>query len=191
MNILLAFAPFIVFAILERLAGPTTGLVAAAVVSLLILLRDWLVRRRSGKVLEIGSLLLFSGLAIYGALTRSTWSLWGVRLCVDAGLLLIVLVSMLIRRPFTLQYARETAPPNMWGDSVFIRTNYVITAAWALAFAAMTAADLVMLYVPGLPVKVGVGVTIIALVTAIRFTSQYPIHVRNRALRNTSVHEIG
>jgi len=98
-NILIAFAPFIVFAILERLAGPIAGLVAGALVSLLIVLRDWLIRHRPGKVLEIGSVL-----------------------------------------------AREETPSHMWSEPRFIRTNYVITAVWALAFVAMVAADLVLLH---------------------------------------------
>ncbi|HMF79120.1 MAG TPA: hypothetical protein VK604_25905 [Bryobacteraceae bacterium] len=98
-NILIAFAPFIVFAILERLAGPIAGLVAGALVSLLIVLRDWLIRHRPGKALEIGSVL-----------------------------------------------AREETPSHMWSEPRFIRTNYVITAVWALAFVAMVAADLVLLH---------------------------------------------
>jgi hypothetical protein len=32
MGILLAFAPFVAFAVIDRLAGPTEGLVSAAVV---------------------------------------------------------------------------------------------------------------------------------------------------------------
>src|SRR3712207_3880598 len=40
MGILLAFAPFIAFALVDRLAGPTEGLIAGAAVSAALLLRD-------------------------------------------------------------------------------------------------------------------------------------------------------
>lgn len=40
MGILLAFAPFILFAILDRLVGALSGLIAAAVVAAILLLRD-------------------------------------------------------------------------------------------------------------------------------------------------------
>ena len=58
-------------------------------------------------VLEIGTAILFGSLAPYALLGRPAWSVIGVRLAVDAGLLLIVLASMVLGRPFTLQYARE------------------------------------------------------------------------------------
>lgn len=174
MKVLLAFAPFIVFAVLERLTGSTLGLAAGAAVSLLIILYDLLILRRAAKVLEIGSLLLFGGLAFYSALNEAKWSIVAVRLRVDAGLLLLVLFSTLIHKPFTLQYAREDTPSENWNQPAFIRTNYVITAVWAGAFAVMVAADLIMLYMPALPIKVGVAVTIVALLAASRFTSQYP-----------------
>src|ERR1700684_3471747 len=104
MGILLAFAPFVVFAAVNGIAGPLYGLVAGALVSAALVGRDYFVSRRAPKILEIGTLLLFSGLALYAALGGPTGSVIGVRLCVDAGLLLIVLVSMALGRPFTLQY---------------------------------------------------------------------------------------
>jgi hypothetical protein len=185
MGLILAFAPFIVFVIAERLAGPKTGLTVATLVSGALLLRDWISRNRTVKVLEVGTFLLFGGLAAYATVSGAAWSVVGVRLPVDTGLLLVVLASVILRRPFTLQYAREQAPREMWNNPVFIRTNYVITAAWALAFAVMVGADLVLLYLPNLPLKVGIGATILAIVGAIRFTSWYTDHVRKPSDRVT------
>lgn len=174
MGILLAFAPFIVFAIIDRVAGPTEGLVAAAIVSAALLMRDWITPGRSTKILEIGTLLLFVGLALYAVATRPAWSIVGVRLCVDAGLLAIVVVSMAVGRPFTLQYAREQVPPEFWSSPDFIRTNYVITAVWALAFIVMVIAEIALLYVPNLTPRVGVIAIVLALVSAVKFTGWYP-----------------
>lgn len=181
MSILLAFAPFIVFALIDRLLGPVEGLVAGALVSTAMLVRDWITPGRSPKILEIGTTLLFCGLALYSVLGRATWSVIGVRLCVDAGLLVIVLVSMAVGRPFTLQYAREQVASEFWSSPEFMRTNYVITAIWALAFAIMTIAEFVLLYIPGVPPRIGVIAIILALVGAIKFTSWYPERVKARA----------
>jgi hypothetical protein len=60
MGTLLAFAPFIVFAIVDRLIGSTAGLFAGAATSAALLLRDCLSDGRSPKVLEIGTFLLFA-----------------------------------------------------------------------------------------------------------------------------------
>ena len=176
MGILLAFAPFIAFAVLDRFFGATTGLAAGALVSAALLARDWLAARRSPKILEMGTFILFGVMALYAVLGGPQWSVIGVRLRVDAGLLLIVLVSMAVRQPFTLQYAREQVDRGLWSSPAFIKTNYVITAVWALAFLVMVLADLVMLYMPDVPMRVGIFVTIAALVGAVKFTGWYPEH---------------
>ena len=83
---------------------------------------------RAPKLLEIGTLILFGALTLYTLLAKPSWSVIGVRLCVDTGLLLIVLISIAIRRPFTLQYAKEKIAPKFWNTPQFIRTNYIISA---------------------------------------------------------------
>ena len=178
MGILLAFTPFIAFAVVDRLSGPTEGLVAGAVVSAALLLRD-LLQGRTAKVLEVGTAVLFGGLALYALLGRPSWSVIGVRLVVDTGLLLIVLASLAMRRPFTLQYAREQVAPELWNAPEFVRTNYVITAVWALAFAVMVVAELVLLYVPDIPPRAGIFAIILALVGAVKFTGWYPERQRS------------
>ena len=178
MGILLAFAPFIVFAIVDRLVGSTAGLVAGAATSAALLIRDWITPGRSPKILEIGTAVLFGGLAVYAVLANPTWSIIGVRLCVDAGLLAIVLATLAAGRPFTLQYARETVAPEFWNSPEFVRTNYVLTAAWAVAFLVMVIAEAALLYVPGMSRRLGVIIVVLALVGAVKFTSWYPDRVK-------------
>jgi hypothetical protein len=97
---------------------------------------------------------------------------------VDAGLLLVVMFTMAIGRPFTLQYAREANPDVDWKHPAFIRTNYVITGAWALAFTIMVLADLLMVAAPEIPMRVGIIATVVAIVGAVKFTGWYPQHQR-------------
>jgi hypothetical protein len=65
--------------------GPSEGLIGGALVSAALLLRDWIVPDRKPKILEIGTALLLGRLALYAVLGKATWSVVGVRLCVDAG----------------------------------------------------------------------------------------------------------
>ena len=174
MGIWLAFAPFAAFALVDRLFGSLEGLSAGFAVSAILLLRDWLSAGRAPKVLEIGTACLFGALALYTLLGNPRWSIMGVRLVVDAGLLSIVLVSLAIRQPFTLQYAREQVGPEIWASKEFLRVNDVITAVWALAFFVLTAADAVLLYAPELPPRFGIIMTVLALVGVVKFTSWYP-----------------
>ena len=174
MGILLAFAPFIVFALVDRIASPSAGLIAGGLVSAALLLRDILAPNRTPKILEVGTVVLFGGLALYAVFSEAALSVIGVRLLVDSGLLLIVLGSIAVRQPFTLQYAREQAAPELWDNPAFIRTNYIITGVWALAFAVMVIAELALLYVPDLPPRVGIIAIVVALYGAVKFTGWYP-----------------
>ena len=176
MGLYLAFAPFILFAIVDRLLDANAGLLAGAVASAALIAKDYAVSRGAPKLLELGTMLLFAGLSLYSAFAGASWSIIGVRLCVDAGLLLIVLLSLALRRPFTLQYAREQATRDLWDSPRFIETNYVLTRVWALAFVVIVVADMVLLFAPALPPSVGITATILALVAAAKVTAWYPQH---------------
>jgi hypothetical protein len=178
MSILLAFIPFIVFAVLDRLFGPTEGLIGGAAASVALLARDWVRPERRIKILEVGTTVLFGALALYAVFAHPNWSVIAVRLAVDAGLLLIVLLSMLIGKPFTLQYAREQVAKEHWESPAFLRANYVITGAWALAFAVMVLAELALLYLPGMSPRIGIIAIVLALVGAVKFTGWYPARAR-------------
>jgi tryptophan-rich sensory protein len=97
-----------------------------------------------------------------------------VRLCVDSGLLIIVLLSLVVGKPFTLQYAREQVAPELWDQPEFRRINYVISGVWALAFAVMVLAEVTILFAPQVPRRLGIFAIILALVGAVKFTGWYP-----------------
>jgi hypothetical protein len=170
MNLLASFAPFFAFAILIHLGFVEAALWAGAAVAAALLLRDRLVLGRSFKILEIGTLVLFAGLALYTRFTGQTWTIPAVRLVVDAGLLLIVLASLAVGQPFTLQYARDTTPRDAWGTPQFFQVNRTITLVWAAAFAVLVLADAAMVYVPEIPRRIDILATVLALVGAYKFT---------------------
>jgi hypothetical protein len=95
---------------------------------------------------------------------------------------LIVLASIALRQPFTVQYARETIGHEHWHSTDFVHINYVISAAWAIAFGAPVLADIVMAYVPAVPHATAVVAMVVALIAAVKFTSWYP---EQRAARRT------
>jgi hypothetical protein len=173
MNIVLSFIPFIAFALLSGPFGPVTALLVAALASALLLVRGR-IAGESPKILELGSFVLFAGLAAWCWLGRADLSPVAVKLAVDVGLLAIVLISMAIGRPFTLQYAREQVPPEYWQSPRFLRVNQIITGVWALAFLAGVVMDLVTMFRPAVPTAVHVAVVVVSLLAAIKFTQWYP-----------------
>jgi hypothetical protein len=96
-----------------------------------LIVRDAMTPGRTPKILEVGTAVLFGALAAYAVLSTPTWSVIGVRLCVDIGLLAIVLITMVLGRPFTQQYAREQVSAEHDSSAEFLRTNHVITGVWA------------------------------------------------------------
>jgi hypothetical protein len=179
MNLLLAFSPFAAFVILERVFGVVVGLGVGAFVAAIVLLRDALSSQRKVKLLEIGTTLLAS-LAIYALVSNVEWSVAAVRLRVDAGLALVVLASIALRQPFTLQYAREAVSRERLDSPRFLRVNYVISAAWVGAFAVLALADALMEYVPTVPRSAGIALTIVAILAALKFTRWYPVRDTER-----------
>ena len=127
MNVLLGLSPFIVFFVLMRGVSPTAGLTGALVASALLVLR-MRVRRESLKILEVGSLALFGLLTVYTLAARPEWTVATVRLAVDAGLLAIVVISLAIGRPFTIQYAREQVAEQFWATPRFMAVNRAISS---------------------------------------------------------------
>jgi hypothetical protein len=176
-SILLGLTPFILFFILMRLATPLVALAAATLLSAVLMGRA--ARRGGGvKILELGSLILFGVLTLYTVAAHADWSIAGVRLAVDGGLALIVLISLAVRRPFTLQYAREQVPPQFWNHPRFIRVNDIITGVWLLNFIVAAACDAAAIYLPAIPLGVLVAVSVAAFVVAIWFSTWYPARVR-------------
>jgi hypothetical protein len=169
MSFVVAFAPFIVFALLMRAVSVRAGLLAACVVAAWIGARD-MARGRPPKILEAGAVVLFGGLAALTFVSSVDWTIAGVRLVVDTGLLAISLGSLALGRPFTLQIAREQVAPQFWESEVFLRVNRDITWAWTAAFALLVAADAAAEFLPQIPLAIEVGATVVALAAAIAYT---------------------
>jgi hypothetical protein len=179
MGILLGFAPFIIFALLTSVSV-SLALWAAFAASFVITIRDF-VQSPTLRMLDIGSVVLFGLLALYAGFIQPSLSIQAVRLAVDSGLFLIALGSMALRNPFTLQYAREQVPKEFWANPLFLRTNYIITAAWTAAFAVTAGADAITTFTPHIPLALDVALGLGAMACAIVFPVRYPAYVRAHA----------
>lgn len=173
MTIFLILAPYGVFAMLMLVGPATTSLFTAATICLLVIAYDTY-QGRSIKILGVGSAFVFAALGTYLALTGAAWSASAVKFTVDAGILAIALASIAAGKPFTLQYARELEDARTAQMPGFLSANYVITWAWALAFLLMMVANMLPVYVPGMPLWSGLAIAFAARNTAIYFSRWYP-----------------
>jgi hypothetical protein len=173
MAIFLILAPYGAYTFLMLVTSATISVFAASAICLATITVD-VARGRSVKILATGSAIVFAAIGLYLALIDLKLSTLGVKLSVDIGIFVISLGSMLVRHPFTLQYAVETVPAETAAMPGFLTANYVITGAWTAAALLMMAANIALLYVPGLPLWSGLAVAFAARNSAIYFTKWYP-----------------
>lgn len=177
MALFLILAPFATFATLMLLTTVTISLAAAAAVGFGLVGWD-LFKGRSLKMLTTGALVLFAALCGYHLLARDQLSPTTVRLIVNSGVLAIALVSIAIRKPFTMQYARESVNAETSKQPGFIRINYILTWVWSAALVLMLIADIVSIYLPSTPLWVCAAIAFAARNSATYFTQWYPKRVR-------------
>src|SRR6184192_2146077 len=106
MTIFLILAPFGSFALLMLVTSAEISLLASAAICLAVIGID-VYRGRSIKILGAGCVVVFTALGAYVALVDPNLSHSAVKLTIDVGVLAILLVSLIIRKPFIQQYALE------------------------------------------------------------------------------------
>jgi len=171
MTIFLILAPYGVYAFLMLVSSATVSLVAAGAICLATITFD---------VVRGGSVILFAGIVAYLHLIDPALSDKAVKVAVDGGIFAISLGSILARYPFTLQYALESVHPEIAAMPGFMRSNYIITAAWTASMLLMLLANAAVLYLPGLPIWLGLAVAFAARNSAVYFTKWYPAYRRQK-----------
>ncbi|HJW42047.1 MAG TPA: hypothetical protein VJ476_12570 [Rhizomicrobium sp.] len=175
MNLVLGFVPFILFDVLMRVSIDLALWVAFAA-AFTLAMRSFL-DTRVLKTLDGGNTALFGLLALYKGFVQPGLSYGAVLLAVDGGLLAIVVASLLLHEPFTLQYAREQVAPDQWSAPGFLRANYVVTAVWMAALAVMTMADAAAMLVTAITITEAALTGLVALAFALTFSLRYPAHL--------------
>ena len=172
MNLVIGFAPFILFAFLSRLSADLALWVAFAA-AFVVTIRDF-VESPSLRLLDAGSLILFAALALGRGFLDPSLSLALVRFIAEAVLFLLLGATLVFKRPFSVEYARLDPREAGWPPALFRKVNYLVSIAWTAAFLAMTLADGAVAFDPRLPLYVSIAVSVIALGLAITFTLRYP-----------------
>jgi hypothetical protein len=133
------FAGIAPWVLMGVVSGPGRFEEAASSALGLALLTLWVGSRRGVPVhlLEVFTVVYFGVLAVLGLVASDAtidWlELWAGELS-NVALAAFAIVTLLIRKPFTLAYARDTTPREHWDTPLFLRINYGISAVWAGAF---------------------------------------------------------
>ena len=107
----------------------------------------------------------YSSVVIWGLYAAVTWA------------------SIVVGTPFSLQYARESAPPGSWHTLGFLRANQVISVVWGLGFSLNIVLAAIALNPRNKPLLVGVLAPLVIMGVAGIFTTRYTKITRQRAGR--------
>ncbi len=86
---------------------------------------------RRGYILQWGTLLFFASCAVLVNLFQVVWVASHMALLANGVLACIVWLTILLGRPFALQYARRDLPKERWNDPGLISGCRLITFVWA------------------------------------------------------------
>ncbi len=179
------FAPWVA---LSLVSGPDRLVLAAAVSGGLavILFAAGAVARLRPKVLDLCAIAFFGGLTVVaataGAGTIRWLETWAQELA-NLAIAVVALASLAVRRPFTIQYAKETTEPELWSTPIFLRINDAITAVWAGALVLIAAVGAVGDGVLHQPDNTWTNwvLPIALVILAVKFTDWYPDYATETA----------
>jgi hypothetical protein len=115
-----------------------------------------------------------------GDVTAHAFAAWSTVL-VWALLAAVVWISIAIGAPFTLQYARESSPREIWDTPQFIAVNRFLSLVWAGLFSVNLAITLSLTGASGALRWMAIGVPIALVVGGFVFTARYTAGVQRRA----------
>lgn len=180
MNLVWAFLPYISFVLLTQFSV-SIALWIAIGTAFTIALRD-LIETRSLKIFDVGNVVLFGLVAIYFGILRPGLSISVVKLIVDFGMLMLLLLAI-FRRDLTLGHRDGHAPHHRWHLPLHIlpRARQSVAWVWALALTITTAADAAVVFGADIPASGATATGLIALAFALMFSLRYPQHSGQRA----------
>jgi len=145
------------------------------------------------KHIDIGLPIINTGLLIW-VLISPPPSSWNHRLCINAIVngcfFIFALITLIIKSPFTIQYAMENVPQEFWTNESFYDTNYTITSVWIVMWGvSATYALCISLYASQSDLNnsnsliniCDIVVPILLLIGAFKFTAEYPKYRRELA----------
>ncbi|MEI8345148.1 MAG: hypothetical protein WCG06_03650, partial [Candidatus Omnitrophota bacterium] len=139
LKFLLGFASCIVFMFLS--GNTLTSLERALIISFVISLIFGYRQLRSGFILQWGSVIFFAWCIIMVNCLNNVTVAKNMGVIANGFLASIIWLTILVKKPFTLQYAREDLPKERWHDPRLVQSCRFIAIVWGalMAFSTLVA----------------------------------------------------
>ena len=177
-GILQGFVPLIVYGLLagSSVASVIVALGAALIITVIIGFSDL----RKGMILTWANLVLFCSLLVAVGVLGITGLLPGMGMLIYAALAAVTFGSILVKIPFTLQYARDMVDRTLQEKPVFIRVNILMTGVWGGIFVIDFILDYFAFAYPHSAGGITPPLTYVVLLAGIIFTILYPGHLQKK-----------
>ena len=131
-----SFSPWLIFIVLTRFL-PAWEVVGLSLIAALTVLGR-AVQRSRVHLLDIIATAYFVALGIVALVARDVLDQWAGYAQAGAHLIVTLTIfgSVLLGRPFTESYARQSVPRAYWNSPIFHAVNRQISLAWGVAFLA-------------------------------------------------------
>lgn len=127
-----SFLPWILYSIFYG-NNPEQLMLAIGVALVSSLIFDWK-DLKAGFILTRCTFIYFLALLIFVSLYHSIWLEKNMWLVSNLMLAAIAFGSVLIKKPFTIQYAKQKIPEIYWNNPLFIEINHILTMIWGAIF---------------------------------------------------------
>ena len=128
--LLVGFMPWLLFLFIS--GHSLTSLERAIVLCLVASLTFGFGELKRGYILQWGSLLFFTACFLLVNILSVVWVAEQMDLLANLTLASIVWLTILVGRPFALQYARRDLPKEQWNDKKFVEGCRFISIVWAV-----------------------------------------------------------
>lgn len=131
LKLIIAFAPWLAFLLIahDSLFRLKLGLLTALVLSIAM----GLAGLHRGIILWVG-LAFFSCATLAVNVFNNMGAVKYMGIIASGTLAISTWLTLITKRPFTMEYAKEHTEPSLWNSPIFVRTNMLLTAAWGTTF---------------------------------------------------------
>lgn len=138
---------------------------------------------KKGFILCWGTILFFVFMFISVVVLKTQWIALHSGFISNGTLAAIAWISIFVRKPFTIQYAKETETPDKWNHPLFIKINYLLTIVWGILFLIGTALPLILIYQPTFNPWIFQIISWSPAVLGIWFTTWFPEWYKKKYLK--------
>jgi hypothetical protein len=182
-NPFVGFVPWIIFWVVSSPSTWEWATLGALIAAVILALPS--AERGTLKILDVGSIAFFGVLSLLAVFLDRADLTWveDYSQAISSGVLAAIALGSLLVVPFTEQYARESAPREVWGTVGFKRTNFVLTAMWGVVFAVSAILGVIAQQIDSSTAREWLNwiIPIALVIGAFKYTAWYSEQARARA----------